>query len=242
MGGYGSTRWGNTSTRPLTSWALRLDVATLRRVPWGDEVRDVLREGLPDGGHLEWKSGRDALRLRVETGNDGRARAITSRYRSRAPGGAWRARTMYVPVVWRPANLRGEQPLFACPTCQRDRRTIYVNGLAGCRECLGLAYGSTRDSVTERAHSAASRLYHKLDPDGRMGRGALGLGKPCPPKPKGMHWRTYDRLAASYRAAVSRALACYSRELAVLAERSRCLDPALGARFRSETGPVDIFG
>ena len=230
MGGYGSTRWDSTPTRPLTTWARRLDVATLRRVPFDGGVLDVLREGLPPGGYMEWGEGDSVLRLCVETGDDGRACAVTSRYRSRAPGGAWRPREMRVSVVWRPCNLGGEQPLFVCPACRRDRRSIFVNGPTACCECLGLAYPSTRENEAERAERRARRIWRRLDPDGTRPprRGMLGLALSAPPKPRGMHWRTYDRLARRYRHAVEVAHAHHMAGLAMLVQRLDGAEPLGG--------------
>jgi hypothetical protein len=54
------------------------------------------------------------------------------------------------------------------------------------RKCHGLTYSSQYEPSYQRAIDQADKLRGASDEE------------PFPPKPKGMHWRTYDRLAARY--------------------------------------------
>ena len=57
----------------------------------------------------------------------------------------------------------------------------------------GAAIGSSNESQYEPAYGRAASRSHKI----RQRLGYSGsLDDPFPPKPKGMHWRTYTRLKA----------------------------------------------
>lgn len=62
-----------------------------------------------------------------------------------------------------------------------------------CRACHGLTYQSTRENGPERGLRRAQNIRQQLG-------GSADLTAPFPPKPKGMHWRTYERLWREARA------------------------------------------
>ena len=62
-----------------------------------------------------------------------------------------------------------------------------------CRKCHRLKYESQYETGWRRAESRACRISRRL--------GGTGvIDDPFPPKPKGMHWATYVRLAQHYEA------------------------------------------
>ena len=67
-----------------------------------------------------------------------------------------------------------------------------------CRHCLGLAYESQREAPHYRALHKAQAIHEKLG----------GTGCTLDPvfKPKGMHWRTFRRLATQMEEAESSAV------------------------------------
>jgi hypothetical protein len=79
----------------------------------------------------------------------------------------------------------------------RERRGRYF-----CRECLRLVYQSQREDPYGRRLLRAFRIAERIDPDDTFGAG-YGL---APPKPNGMHWRTYDRLVAELQRSASGSL------------------------------------
>jgi hypothetical protein len=60
-------------------------------------------------------------------------------------------------------------------------------------------HGSTREPAYQRALDQADRLWKRLG-----GTGSAFDSDELPPKPLGMHWRTYRRLVAKYEELVSR--------------------------------------
>lgn len=94
---------------------------------------------------------------------------------------------------------------FNCPQCRTCVDVLLVvsyanfeNGL-GCRHCLGLVYGSTRDNDAGRA----LRRVHALRERAGFPPGIVSQN----PRPKGIHWRTYMRHIARHNALLIR----YSR-------------------------------
>ena len=88
----------------------------------------------------------------------------------------------------------GWRPWFHCPvaahgvSCGRRVAILYGAGkYFACRHCYRLAYPSTREDAPSRALTKAQAIRVRLG-------GTANMLAPFPPRPKGMHWRTYDRL------------------------------------------------
>jgi hypothetical protein len=185
MGGYGSGRhwWGRT--RPATDPALSLD------------VRWLARQGfLPQPGELRvaavrW-SVRGEVRDWISVRSDGREPdVLTLEFRTRKRGEDWRDVVQRVALDRTPCTYGGTRPWFLCPRCGARCAVLWsVTGSFCCRACNGLAYSSTRESAAERALRRADVLQK------RLGNRRPSSVWDWPPKPKGMHRRTYDRLIA----------------------------------------------
>lgn len=72
---------------------------------------------------------------------------------------------------------------------------LYGGGIFACRHCYRLAYPSQRKTWDGRARLRADGIRARLGWEPGILNG-LGL------KPKGMHWRTFERLFAEYDAFV----------------------------------------
>lgn len=81
-----------------------------------------------------------------------------------------------------------------CPACNRRCRILYGPGSRFlCRRCGDLKYETQYEPDFARAATRALKIRERLG-------GRCGIDDPFPPKPKGMHWRTYQRLEAEEEA------------------------------------------
>ncbi len=72
--------------------------------------------------------------------------------------------------------LGGRRPWFVCPECGSRRLKLYCGGRFLCRECLGLQYQSTRDSLPLRMVRRLNKLRRQLG--GTVVAGELLQGRP----------------------------------------------------------------
>lgn len=191
MGGYGSGRqWGKDTTnsrRPL-------------------DIRELHRDGLLTPGRVfSWNWLRNgetvaSIQIRIE------AERLILNYRSQSDGGEWQAMEYPVYLEWTPCTLGGRRAWFRCPAqgCGRRVAILYSGTVFACRHCYQLAYPSQRETWDDRAARRAGRIRDKLgwEPGLLNGNGW---------KPKGMHWRTFERWRAAHDALVNASLMGMSR-------------------------------
>lgn len=92
---------------------------------------------------------------------------------------------------WTACHYGRERPWFLCPVAACGKRVgkLYWKGGWQCRKCLGLVYGSQRQKPRDRYEAQADKLRQRLRPPADKADWYL------PPKPKGMHMKTYAQLA-----------------------------------------------
>ena len=182
MGGFGSGRF-SYADRSTVEESLVLSVFSICQRKrdhgfWPDRSRWVLSDGrtVSVGYHIETGAdGRPEL-MRLEYTASGEPVSYVVRFTSTACRyGGWRS--------W-----------FICPNTHCERRCAKLYCPPGwryfvCRTCAELTYQSTRESTP-------FRLLRRMEKIGRR----LGWeeGFKDQGKPKGMHQRTYARLAAEY--------------------------------------------
>ena len=154
-----------------------VDIDWLRR-------KGYLRTGC--SGKLTWSRGGNP------TGNiDYRVEVCGLRltYKSRSHGGEWRDVDELVPFVETPTNFGGVRRWFACLSCRKTCRILYGGAYFRCRSCYRLKYESQYEPAWGQAASRALKIRQRLGC-------REGIDDSFPSRPKGMHWRTYERLMA----------------------------------------------
>lgn len=183
MGRYGR---GRAQTHDSTDDYVRLDVRWLKR-------QSYLVAG--SSGMVHWsRRGERFASVSFESG-DGK---ITLRYKTRCRGGEWQDKHYPVTVEWMPCHFGGNRAWFRCPACGRRAAILYGAPVFACRHCLRLVYESQREAPYSRALSKAQGIHKRL--------GGTGIVLDPVFKPKGMHWRTYNRQMERFREAESRAV------------------------------------
>jgi hypothetical protein len=126
-------------------------------------------------------------------------------YRSRSYGeNDWKSVQQRVPITWTACHIGGRRPWFECVVystgryCGRRVAVLYGAGkFFACRRCYDLAYASQHEALHHRGLGKAQKIRMRLG-------GSPNMLEPFPDKPKGMHWRTYERLRSSYDVAEAR--------------------------------------
>jgi hypothetical protein len=183
MGGVGSGNWYRFNTKSTTNECHSVDVRYLHR-------NDLLKHG--HYFSLRWsRAGRETSSIGgVVGGTETPERVILTYRHRRGPGGEWEDVRESVPLTWTACNFGGERPWFICPGASCGRRVAVLYGPGRyflCRHCYDLTYRSRRDNKMYRALHRAQKIRERLG-------GSTNMMEPFPDKPKGMHWRTYERL------------------------------------------------
>jgi hypothetical protein len=108
------------------------------------------------------------------------------KYRS-ASEDEWRDVNEFVPFAFTNQYLGGRRRWFQCKSCRRLCAVLYGGTHYRCRKCWNLAYQTQHEDAATRAITKAGKLRKRLG-------GSECTDDPFPAKPKGMHWRTYERL------------------------------------------------
>jgi hypothetical protein len=121
-------------------------------------------------------------------------------YSVRSADGAQVEMDYNVPVVRTSCNFGGKRPWFVCPGwgCGLRVAKLYLplpvrRKRFLSRRCHGLAYASQSEDCSQSAYRKARKIAERLG-----GGWGGGLEPPCPPRPRGMHHATYERLRAEY--------------------------------------------
>lgn len=182
MGGWGSGRRGGRET---TSDYRRLDVRELQRGGW-----------LSDGASFNSKWSRRGVEISSIRGRSESDRVVLT-YRHQYDGKEWESLEYPIFLERTPCNYGGTRTWFLCPgqRCGRRVAALYSGKYFLCRHCRQLAYESQHESPGDRADSRAWKIRERCG----------GWGCLLDPlfRRKGMHHRTFERLARDYEQACS---------------------------------------
>ena len=178
MGGRGSGRSGSMGMLVDKCEDYRsVDLAWLRR-------KGNLTPGY--SGRITWSRGGSVtgwINYRVETSG---LRLI---YRTRRNGEEWHDVDELFPFIYTATSFSGLRRWLQCLSCNRRCRILYGGAYFRCRRCYDLKYESQYEPAWLRGTSRAQKLRERYG-------GSGSLDEPFPEKPRGMHWRTYNRLVA----------------------------------------------
>lgn len=156
------------------------------------DINRWVREGCITSGRsfsTKWTWGdgsTSSISVRVES-----AWAIRLSYRTRSGGEVdWTDVNYSIQLTRTPCRFGGERTWFLCPGrgCERRVAKLYCAGrYYVCRHCGNLAYSSQSEDAGDRALRRAQTIRKQLG-------GSANMFELFPPKPKGMHWRTYISL------------------------------------------------
>ena len=208
MGGFGSGRQGG---KDCTGDMRPVDVRHLQR-------DGSLKPGQSYG--LQWKRGGNvvaSINLAVQ------ADYVRFTYRHSRHGGEWQDVQAVAYLDRMPCRFGGSRAWWLCPCCGRRVAILYIGKTPACRHCYRLAYRSEREDAGDRASRQADKLRDRLGWEPGILNGNGG-------KPKGMHWRTFERLQAQHDAYASVFMAGIGLMLGKLQQRTESLQRRMKAR------------
>lgn len=154
---------------------LKLDLADFER-EWFKRWhvgRVTWSRGGRETGSLRYRLGPDDMELSYRHGRGDTARDVVER----------------IPFAFTEQPLGGRRRWLICISCERRCRVLIGGAYFRCRQCYGATYPSQYETIRAPGlvRGEAARKRVGAEP---------GFSNPFPPKPKGMHWRTYQQLEA----------------------------------------------
>ena len=184
MGGYGSGNWGRWQDRRTTvNQVRRLDVRILHRAGF-------LKPG--QHGVITWGRGKHHT---GQVSYTMQGNALVLSYQSRDSDGPWQPVMQAITLDWTLCHYGGSRPWFLCPQCARRVAVLALGGrFFLCRQCYRLPCASQCETPLDLG-------YHKVRKIREKAGASPNLMAPISDKPKGMHWRTFERIRAVEREA-----------------------------------------
>ena len=142
-------------------------------------INSLVRRGLFPGKHAQGEihfSGGGSVRFEVH------GDYVSFQY---SCGGRMNGWSIYTETT--PTNFNGRRRWFRCPSCGRRAGVMYFSSCGPqCRRCLHLIYPTSREKRMGKAVIKRNRLYHALGAEPMQRIATIK-------KPKGMHWKTFER-------------------------------------------------
>lgn len=157
------------------------------------DIRRLQREGCITAGRIfnwQWtRNGEETGSIQIKV-KDTHLYLV---YQNKSRGGDWESMNYPVWLEWTECHLGGKRLWFRCPNYECGRRVaiLFSGRMFVCRHCHDLAYASQRENAEDRVLRRGNKIRRKLG-------WRAGIANPKGFKPKGMHWRTFDRLNRQY--------------------------------------------
>lgn len=183
MGGYGSGRQFYYAAKATTNSYRSIDIRGWKREKLLAPNNFFIRQ---------WQyQGEVVASIHVDVAPD--LDYVILRYQNKKDGGELKSFNYQVRLMWVDCNLGGRRPWFMCPVrgCGRRVAILYGGSVFACRHCYNLAYQCQRETIGDRASRQAEKIRAQL-------KWMPGILNGEEWKPKGMHWKTFERLNARH--------------------------------------------
>ena len=176
MGGNGSGQWPRPDAKAKTSTLFRIDINDLRSTsglePGASGQVWLCVQGVLDSFVL-YEIKKDRALLKYEYQPSGKEAQLV------------------IETIWLDhtvPHFGGKRAWFSCPQCCKRVAVLFrVDRRFRCRKCHKLSYQTQSWDEFDRSGNKARKIRIKLG-------GSGGLGEKFPPKPVGMHLKTYFTL------------------------------------------------
>jgi hypothetical protein len=198
MGGQGSGRRYHIGSKNTTDDYNSID------------VRRFQREGILTPGYsCTWQWSRNE-KVVSTIGIRSEADRIVLSYRNKGRDGEWQDVKYSVFLEYTRCNYGGRRTWFLCPAagCGRRVAKLYGGKYFFCRHCQDLAYACQREHKADQLARRADKIRVRLG-------WHPGILNHTGGKPKGMRWRTYERLNWQYQTLALTALHEIGRRIGI---------------------------
>lgn len=176
MGGQGSGSWYLYGHKERLEQQLRIDIRYLKK-------NQMLK---PGAYILSWNYGDEDASARASL-IVGRQKMVVACSWTDGETGDHQKMKRVIRLSESPCRYGGSRKWFICPLCGHRMAVLVLTPPdVGCRHCLGLSYTSQSENISYRGLRRMNKIADKLQRDEFFGEMLL--------RPKGMHWKTYNRL------------------------------------------------
>ena len=182
MGGPGSGTWYRRNKKVYIEEVDRIDIRLMKR-------HDLLKPLTANS--LIWSyRGKPTGKISFAIFGD----RMILHYRYKQFDQDWQDTGDTVKMAKTPCHFGGSREWFVCPSCGKHVAVLYgPDKYFRCRPCTGMTYSSQSEGKLDRISRKARKIRHKLD-IGEEWWSPDCLFDSIFFKPKGMRWKTFERL------------------------------------------------
>jgi hypothetical protein len=197
MGGYGSGSWFRWNTKETVDSKYKIDIRLLNKDGW-------LETGAC-GTLAIFKNKRNTVAVAYEKEAD--CIVLQSQYYARDRF------SQKIKLTRTSCHYGGERYWFQCPSCNKRVAILYFNSSNfQCRKCSNLTYPCQQETRTFRLFRKARKIRKQLN-----ARPYWEI--PIRVKPKGMHYKTFNRLRRKSLKTENQMWGMFGQEVHLMGER-----------------------